>query len=976
MAYQNLTLTNIAGEITATYNDNNMRRNVDVSAPTGPGLMLTGTAKKGLERFPFNANALSQAMQEFDSSSELSRMVAAAKQSAAQEVPLSIMRIGAKPNLIMLKKATAGLHEKDAWITIIPYATREANAAADILSTVNQLGVILMPFRDGNLIRQRVVLYNVSTARTVFDSEGLIADPAAEAIFDVEINVPVGSFLWTPKAFAAGTLSSVTTENIYTLADVVSGMQTKGGLALGALEATYLSDVNIVDQFAPSNQTLAAYNAANTTAVFTLDVVDGTNGDYIDNCERYAANDLAYEELEFENIAFLSCDKCYADVGPVELTATMSLNEQLSWQKNSLGYLWKYVFNGRPHMFMSRSLTPFSASNVGTYTHDGITYTLTDSGKALGDALNLVEFHLHPKAAGAATEVESFFTERGLVECNVEFDCDSASLVDASSLTEAEYEAYAGTGVVFLADATTDGYGWTEVKYDSLRGDTNFTTDGDPVLPRDTRTGLIESQHNTLMTVQVVIDYLAADDYSTWAGSDSKGRIAADFTTYQDAGHTPTIDIETPFCILNIPTQKFDTGASEYIKRYRPSLVGGARDLSDYCLATPSDPTVASGQYNDPFFMSHFELTGGPVPEAVMSRLFTFVDPTYAAAVLTAASTTTLIAANAEVREVSFLHQSATAAYTASTNYSQTIAIVPTTPPPKNRNGISAWAGNPAEYTVQVNGDVLVTKNGTGVLGTKLLAGAIDYRGGNAFGGIVLTNGDSLPNGIPYGIDDSDEALDAMGNAIDLGKHVVVVGAHGLINDPKTAFPNNSNKINIATSSAYTGSAGPIIAGMLAQQAPGTEPIGPIRGRVPGFDAKQRTPRAVLNNLAALRICMIDQTGIISSIYTAALRTSDYTKVSSILAANGILRRLRQECLSVIGSAYTDSEISSLASRLDGITKGLVAQGFAQQLNVGLRGSQLDRINGIIRLVVTFIPPLSIEAVTIELTLEPPASGI
>ena len=328
------------------------------------------------------------------------------------------------------------------------------------------------------------------------------------------------------------------------------------------------------------------------------------------------------------------------------------------------------------------------------------------------------------------------------------------------------------------------------------------------------------------------------------------------------------------------------------------------------------------------------------------------------------------------LQALEYLHQSATAAYRASTNYSQTIAIVPTSAPTRSRNGVSAWAGNPAEYRVESNGDVKVIKDGTGVLGTKLLAGSTSYRNGAAFGGVILTNGSELPNGLPYGIDDSDEALDAMGNPIDLGKHVVVVGAYGLIQNPASMIGKNGKKVNIAQSQPYVGNAGPMIAGLLSILEPGTEPIGPIRGRIAGFNAQQRTPKAVLDNLAALRICMIDQTGVISSIYTAALRTSDYTKISSILAANSILSRIRQECLSVIGTAYTDAVISDLAGRLDGLGRALVAEGYAQRLSTQLRGSQLDRINGVVRVSVTFIPPLSIEAISIDLTLEPPASGI
>ena len=946
MPYQNLTLNNVAGELTATYNDNNMRSTAQSSDASGPSIFLTGTAVSGLEMQPYRVASLGGALAEFDSSSDLIKSIAGARKSASPETPISVMRVGAKPFHVMIKKNNVGMQEKDSWIIITPYATKESGATGpNSKSTTEQLGMILMPFREGNAIRQRVLLLNVDTTRVVYDSENKLSPRGSEAVFDVEINVPIGSFLYTPGSFEAGTLTvnTPTLEEIQTLAEITT-FKTSGLVLLSETSSNLLDNVSYVDHILLSEiLTLDDYNTNNSTKKFSLDKVKGSAGANINHCSRYAANELAYDALEFEDIAFLSCDKCFADVEGVNLTSSMELNAQLSWPKTNLGYLWKYVFNGRPYVFMSRSLTPFSASNVGTYTHDSITYTLTNSGKALGDALNLVEFHLHPKATGTATEVESFFTERGLVECHIDFDSDRVGLDDALGRDEAEFEAYnfVGTGL--------DIYG---VNFESHAANGGFNNDGNGF---DTITGLNQVGHEAWMN-------------NAWVEVNAEDMNETEYDAYIAAGHIATIEIQTPFCTLNIKTQRFDSDSDEYIKRYRPSLVDSSADLSAQCLTSTPDM--------DPFFISHFELTGERVPEAVMSRLFGFTDPTHTGVAVDTASTTTLVAANAEFREVSFLHQSASAAYVASTNYSQTVAIVPTTPPSSARNGVSAWAGNPATYTVQTDGNVTVTANGTGVLGTKLLAGETGYRGGVAFGGVILTKGDDLPNATPYGIDDSDEALDVMGNAIDLGKHAVVVGAYGLLTDPATQYRNNSSGINLLNVTPYLGSAAAIIAGMLAEQPPGTEPIGPIRGRVPGIDATARTQRAVLNNLAALRICMIDQSGTISSLYTAALRTSDYTKISSILAANNILRVLRQQCLSIIGSAYTDSEISALASRLDGVSKNLISQGHAQELSVQLRGSQLDRINGIVRLIATFIPPLSVEAVTIELTLEPPTSGI
>lgn len=975
MSYQNLKYTNIAGEITATYNDNNMRRNESVAAPAGPGLLMTATGKQGLENQPFRTSAslasVQRFAQEFGSDSDVTRMIAAAQQVANETVPVSVMRIGAKPFHFTIEKATSGLHEKEAWLTITPYATREEDTAAELQSTVNQLSVLLQPFREGSLIRQRVVVYNNETARPVYDSEGLIADQIAESLFDVDINVPAGMFLWTPKAFDATTLSSVTLENIYDLADIRGAYQTATSLRLsgdslnnGNVTADgWKTEIKIVDEFGLTDQTLEVYNAANVGSEFSFQSTTGSAGDFISNCERYAANEVAYEELEFENISFLHCDRCYADTQPVDIDdAGMDLKKQLSWQNHNLGYMWKYVFNGRPNVFMSARKNPFDKSNVrNTYTYDDIKYDIDATQELLGDALNLVEFHLHPGVSGTPIEVESFFTSKGLVECHVDFDADMVTELDASGLNEAAFEVYAAAGYT----ATLDQYGRTLAEWQALAA---WVNNGQNV---DTVTGLDEGDHEAYAPAALGGNYVGV----FVAVTDAKGRTNAEYSAYIAAGHQVSIIIETPFAKLTFGTQKFDHGDDEYVLRLRASLAaGGSAQLSTFLLDSELNSSRAFPL--DPFFMNHFELTGNLIPEAAMSRLFTFTDPVYVNDAVTVASAISLVAANVEVREVSFLHQSASAAYLASTNYSQTVAIVPTTAPPRNRNGVSAWAGNPAEYQIQTNGNVVVTANGTGVLGTKLLAGSTTYRGGAAFGGVILTNGALLPNETPYGIDDTDEALDEMGNPIDLGKHAVVVGAYGLLNDPKFSFPANNKKIRMQNQNAYLGSAAPMIAGILAIQEPGTEPIGPIRGRLQGFNAQQRTPRAILNNLAALRICMIDQTGVISSIYTAALRTSDYTKISSILAANGILSRLRQECLSVIGSAYTDAEIGSLAQRLDGVSRGLVQRGYAQQLAVQLRGSRLDRINGIIRMSVRFIPPLSIEAVEIDLTLEPPASGI
>lgn len=929
MAYQNLTLRNIAGEITATFNDNNMRRNLPPEPAVNIRMHIQATSKSGNKNEPFQNINQELTLQEFSSESELGKVFFAAK-TANPLANVSVSRIGARPYHVMVKEEIADSYEKDPLVIITPTPVQDEDSSRGIKSTLQGLKAIFTPFLEGNVVRQRVIIVAAGNQRStiVFDSERLLR-PDGDAIFNVELNLPVGKFLMSKSAFSSSTQLAVDFTD--TQLQIIASQNKFIYSSLPTLDnaAALLSDVVMVDIYERSVMDLS-----DPLSKISIDHIQGSANEYLDHCERYVANEAAYEKLEFENIDFLYCEKCYADVEAVDLSSGLSLNEAAEWAKHKLGYFWKYQFNGLPYMTMFARKNPFDSANVSSYDHDGISYSIDANHSGVGDLLNLVEFHLHPEVSGTETSVESFANEKGLIECHVKFAADDA-VSDIYGRDETAYATYiaggwTGSGVDVLNRSQAD-YNLLGAFVDSGNG-------------TDSTTGLSEAAH---------IAYLA----NGWMEVNAEGLSEEDFSLYSIA-FSASLDVATPFANLSIPQAKFSGGDAEYVVRLRPSVVAGSRQISDYALNNPGRLN------NDPFVMNHFDLTGELVPEAVTNRLMDFDE-----------ASTTLQAANIEVREVSFLHQAAQAAYKASTNYSQTIAIVPTTPPSASSNGISKWAGDPATYVIGSDGSVTVSKNGTGVLGTKLLAGKTDYRDGAAFGGIILTNGDNLPNGVPYGIDDQDEALDSRGNPIDLGKHVVVVGAYGFMPDPQSLFPGQKGKLLVPRGTgAGFGSAGPMIASILTNLEPGTEPIGPIRGVVPGFSPQQRTPRSVLDNLAALRVCMIDQTGVISSIYTAASRESDYTKISSILSANAILGQLRGLCNSVIGTAYRDEQIASLSQAIDGQMRAMVRQGWAQAIDVNLTASQLDRINGVLRASVTFVPPLSIEAVTIDITLQAPAA--
>lgn len=962
MAYQDLIFNNLAGKVIGIYNDNNLLRDVNLPEISNRRIIATGTATAGARNELFDVRSINTAMETFGSDSEIATII----QQVANintDFNLSVVRVGSSPFHWRLKQMIDGSYEKQPLISIVPVFIQEKDADRGIFSTLENLKIVLMPFKDGNLLRQRVVLINhdrnPGNNFIVYDSERLLVTNG-EVGFDVSIDVPYGSILYTEGAFdTLRRLSDDYTDDQLDAISAITGFNDDGMLTLDD-ETNVLSKIKVINTLKRELQTLNDANLAIPAEAYSLTIHEGSSKKDLDYCERYIHNEEAYRVLEFQQADFLYCEGCFADIEPVNLSGKKSAYA-LNWASENLGYLWKYVFNGRSYSYMFRTANPFSDSLVATtYTNDKITYNFSNNERKLGDLLNLVELHLHPKAVGTNTSIETFSNEKGLIECHVDFASDLASnITDAHSLTEAEYIAYTNAG--FTADNTTDVYGWTLADFNSLAAEngTDFVSDGDATLPRDTRTGLIEAQHNALMGNAVVTAYLGGA-YAADANTDAKGRTEAEFNAYKEALFLVTITLQTPFCSLQFSASKYDADQSVPAIRLRPSLIDGNDDVSRLLRE-------GSNYNNDPFVISHWDMAQDEIPEGVISRLISFPE--------NGATTATLVAVPLEVREVSFLHQVAQAAYQASSNYNHTIGIVPTTPPPAKKAGLSAWAGQPAEYEVKDDGTIVVTKDGTGILGNKLLAGALGYRDDAAFGGIILTNGEDLPNNLPYGIDDTDEALDPRSNPIDIGKHLLVVGSWGYVTNPKTSFESFGGKRISANQTNYPVyvNAGPSIAQILADLAPGNEPIGPVNGVVSGFNNRMQTPRSVLNNLAALRICMIGQDSVISSIYTAALRTSDYTKISSIISANEILKRVRQTAAPVLGQALDDATINSLDTTMLGLSNALKNDGYAQACRIRLSASRLDRINGVLNARVSFVPPFSLETINVNMTLEAPS---
>jgi|15BtaG_2_1085339.scaffolds.fasta_scaffold00041_27 hypothetical protein len=359
--------------------------------------------------------------------------------------------------------------------------------------------------------------------------------------------------------------------------------------------------------------------------------------------------------------------------------------------------------------------------------------------------------------------------------------------------------------------------------------------------------------------------------------------------------------------------------------------------------------------------LTHQDLTGETIPTAV-STLWT-------------------AGADVELREVNFAHQLATFCYVASTNWSTMVGSLSFKAPTEgySRSKIADWIGVAPTLTDDGT-DVYIdspSDNGSGVLGHKLIAGfsktsdgyrSAEVDGGNstdgyAYGGLILTNGASLPNGTdwPYGISDADEATDAGGKAVDIGKHVFVSYDWPIL---KNAYDGGSS---------YRGAIPGTYFGKVATMPENEEPIG-INGILKKTQSPTRVHSTQINDLAGQRIIGIrrdDTSGtlILTTAKTAAHPDSDYTRLSTIRCVNRMLAGIRNLARPYIGKDFSAQRLASLQSAIDAFIVSEQGSGMHQGAKARIEYSREDKIMGRLKIKLRMIPPFSIESITVETSL-------
>ena len=412
---------NLSG-VNANYIDGSFASLSQVAA--GQSIMLMGAASKGLSNTPFLVQDVGAINAEFGKGSSLVNL--ASQISDTDAANIFVTRIGGKQSHFILEKSIPDSSEKETLLRITPVERGDESVFDDIK-------VALLPVTEGDTVRQRVVLFNAVNENVIFDSEEILN--LDDTAFEVVIGNDVGEVL----------ISKTSSHTFPTNLDEIKTLGESDPRGVYAVsELASLKDLISTSTFTNtiarlpevySNPTSSTFSAATLSVsgintrfeAVTSNSKKGDSGDSISHCERFAAMESAYADLEDAGIDFMYCDGCYADIESIP--ATGLTNTQMErWDKEFLGTAHKTTIAGQCFVTMFASPDPLSTSHVvastvtvgktvtqGSFASDVKVIAHSESID-LGLLLTLNDIRIEH---GASSEVEEYFEADGRLKVNV-----------------------------------------------------------------------------------------------------------------------------------------------------------------------------------------------------------------------------------------------------------------------------------------------------------------------------------------------------------------------------------------------------------------------------------------------------------------------------------------------------------------------------------------------------------------------------
>lgn len=314
---------------------------------------------------------------------------------------------------------------------------------------------------------------------------------------------------------------------------------------------------------------------------------------------------------------------------------------------------------------------------------------------------------------------------------------------------------------------------------------------------------------------------------------------------------------------------------------------------------------------------------------------------------------------SSDFHEVNFGYQLADFCYRQSQNHQEMHGVIGVRPPNSySLKDVADWVGKEPTYT-ESGSNLIISSNGSGLLGNRWMAG----RKGNAGTGLpghVVNEIDGLAYGGFVGTDsgwmDGTQEKDRNDRLIDIGKYLDVVGGY--------AFLSNST-----SSATYVASAAAVYAGFESTLPANSAPTNKI---LPGVRLPYRISISKLDSLAGYRYVMLQTKTkgvVISDAPSAARPDSDYTRRSTVNIVKECIDAVRAAAEPFLGEGLSGARFAALDTAIDRALSKLQKAGYIVRYDKLLSATASEKVLGKANLELVLVPAYELRQLTVYVAL-------
>ena len=314
----------------------------------------------------------------------------------------------------------------------------------------------------------------------------------------------------------------------------------------------------------------------------------------------------------------------------------------------------------------------------------------------------------------------------------------------------------------------------------------------------------------------------------------------------------------------------------------------------------------------------------------------------------------------ADFHEVNFAYQLANFCFDSTENNVAMTGVIGVLPPTGAAGTqLNQWVGTLPTVTTNTAGDIVITKNGTGLLGNKFMSGrlgngstglpshTVKSVAGLADGGFIATKNGYL---------DGTQKKDANDHLVDIGKYLSVVAT----------YPALSNSWR---STAYIASGAATYAGFFANLDAQSAPTNKVIS-VSGLPYVLNNLR--LNDLTGQRYVTFrtkTKGNVVTDAPTAARPDSDYQRLTTFRIVKTVLDAVREEADPFIGEAGTASARAALETALERRLNDLKSLGLLKRHAVSVTATPQQEFQGDATVSLELVPAFELRQITVITSL-------